>query len=345
MKVAACTLLFLSLVTPMHAETRVYILSGQSNASGYGVPSELTAPYNSPDANVKLWSSDVGSWTALSPVSNWFGSEISFGRDMAAAYPDDQICIIKYIGTSGFCDNWQLDPPGYCYTNLMATIDAAMAGLTAQNLSPVFSGFLWQHGESDATHSHDSAAAYQANLAEFIAMVRHDLDAADLQFAIGRKNLYWGGSGGDSGLVRAAQMTVPGIVGHASWFNTDDLPVYTDGVLQGHFNSAGLIELGHRYAQQFMAFPGDANLDGTVNGADLNIVLSNYNTAFTPGTAWGYGDFNGDGIVNGADLNTVLSNYNQSNGVTAAVPEPCTLTLFGIGAIGLLAYAWRRRRV
>ena len=56
-----------------------------------------------------------------------------------------------------------------------------------------------------------------------------------------------------------------------------------------------------------VALPGDANMDGMVNGADLNIVLSNYNMAGD----WSKGDFNGDGIVNGADLNIVLSRYNQ----------------------------------
>ena len=53
---------------------------------------------------------------------------------------------------------------------------------------------------------------------------------------------------------------------------------------------------------------GDANLDGTVNGADLNIVLANYNKT---GSIWYQGDFNYDGTVNGADLNIVLANYNQ----------------------------------
>ena len=87
-------------------------------------------------------------------------------------------------------------------------------------------------------------------------------------------------------------------------------------------------------------FPGDANGNGTVNGADLNIVLSNYNQS---GMTWSQGDFNGNGIVNGADLNTVLSNYNQGASVTAAVPEPSTLMLAAAGLAALLAYAWRRR--
>ena len=62
---------------------------------------------------------------------------------------------------------------------------------------------------------------------------------------------------------------------------------------------------------------GDANLDGTVNGGDLNTVLSNYNQT---GMYWSQGDFNYDGTVNGGDLNMVLSHYNQHVRASAA---PC----------------------
>ena len=53
---------------------------------------------------------------------------------------------------------------------------------------------------------------------------------------------------------------------------------------------------------------GDANLDGTVNGGDLNTVLAHYNQH---GVYWSQGDFNYDGTVNGGDLNIVLAHYNQ----------------------------------
>ena len=56
--------------------------------------------------------------------------------------------------------------------------------------------------------------------------------------------------------------------------------------------------------------PGDANLDNSVDGTDLNIVLSNYGT--TSGATWFTGDFSGDGQVDGTDLNIVLSNYGSS---------------------------------
>ena len=93
-----------------------------------------------------------------------------------------------------------------------------------------------------------------------------------------------------------------------------------------------------------MAGAGDTNDDGTVNGADLNTVLSNYNQT---GMDWAHRDFNGDGTVNGDDLNTVLSNYNQTLGVSSggvAVPEPSTLALLAAGLFGVAAYVWRKRK-
>jgi probable HAF family extracellular repeat protein len=93
------------------------------------------------------------------------------------------------------------------------------------------------------------------------------------------------------------------------------------------------------------ALPGDANLDKTVDGTDLNAVLSNYNQTVSSGIAgWKLGDFNGDGTVDGTDLNAVLSNYNQHVSSGAAVPEPSTLLLAVAGLAGLLACAWRRRK-
>ena len=91
--------------------------------------------------------------------------------------------------------------------------------------------------------------------------------------------------------------------------------------------------------------PGDADRNGTVNGADLNTVLSNFNKTVPAGAdGWALGDFEGNGTINGADLNIVLSNFNQVQSVGAAVPEPSTLLLAAAGLAGLLASAWRKRR-
>ena len=88
--------------------------------------------------------------------------------------------------------------------------------------------------------------------------------------------------------------------------------------------------------------PGDADGDGSVNGTDLNTVLSHYNQT---GADWIHGDFNHDGSVNGTDLNALLSHYNQSLGAsTAAVPEPSAIVMMLVGVLSLFGTAIRRRK-
>jgi autotransporter-associated beta strand protein len=106
---------------------------------------------------------------------------------------------------------------------------------------------------------------------------------------------------------------------------------------------------------------GDANLDGLVNGSDFNILAANFNQSIT---GWDQGDFNYDGLVNASDFNVLAANFNQgvsigsvsggdlaaldafavANGLslpTSSVPEPASMGLLAMGAIGILV---RRRR-
>lgn len=147
----------------------------------------------------------------------------------------------------------------------------------------------------------------------------------------------------DPGHTPAA--TVKGILtaSHAAGWASGRIYSSTVAADATHVQALGWRDDGAAVTVMYTLY-GDADLNGTVNGSDLNAVLSNYN-----GTArvWSDGDFNYDGTVDGSDLNTVLSNYNQSIGVRAAVPEPAAFVLIGIGALGLLGWVrqrWQRGR-
>ena len=94
------------------------------------------------------------------------------------------------------------------------------------------------------------------------------------------------------------------------------------------------------------ALPGDANLDGKVDINDLTIVLAHYNQT---GMTWTTGDFTGDGTVDINDLTIVLAHYNTRPSVRPPEPRPPCPSLrrrsyCSVGAVGLLACLWRRRK-
>ncbi len=77
----------------------------------------------------------------------------------------------------------------------------------------------------------------------------------------------------------------------------------------------------------YLALPGDANGDRSVDASDFNIWNSN---KFRSGTDWSTGDFTGDGVTDASDFN--VWNSNKFTSVLRSVPEPA----FGSILPGLL---------
>jgi hypothetical protein len=94
-------------------------------------------------------------------------------------------------------------------------------------------------------------------------------------------------------------------------------------------------------------YRGDTNLDGTLNAADFNAVLSGLTNSLT---GWQNGDINYDGTVNGTDWSLFLSAYNFvlggglpfSNDASPAgsIPEPTSAAIL---LAGTALFARRRR--
>jgi hypothetical protein len=93
---------------------------------------------------------------------------------------------------------------------------------------------------------------------------------------------------------------------------------------------------------------GDANLDGLFNSGDLVSVFTvgEYEDTTAGNSGWADGDWNGDAEFNSGDFVEAFSAGGYEAGPRpsiAAVPEPSTLAIFGIGA-ALLAIRRIRRR-
>ncbi|HSV14320.1 MAG TPA: PEP-CTERM sorting domain-containing protein, partial [Tepidisphaeraceae bacterium] len=127
-------------------------------------------------------------------------------------------------------------------------------------------------------------------------------------------------------------------------------------------HALGYITTGGTNFEIRYTLKGDANLSGNVDVGDLGALATSY--GITGGMSWANGDFNQDGTVNVADLGALATNYGTnlgtspslgggglsaaeplaqaaSSGGSAAVPEPTSLGLLSVAAVGLMG---RRRR-
>ncbi|MDZ4819796.1 MAG: PEP-CTERM sorting domain-containing protein [Planctomycetota bacterium] len=86
--------------------------------------------------------------------------------------------------------------------------------------------------------------------------------------------------------------------------------------------------------------PGDLNGDGFIGQDDLNLILGNWGENVTPGNSL-LGDPSQDGFVGQDDLNLVLGGWGRGN-APVPIPEPSSLVLMGLAAIGMVIHRIRR---
>ncbi len=257
----------------------VFLMGGQSNMSGSRFttePSDLPGSLQSPKTDVFLYSNvsrpqipqtfsqngDLAPYTHApsDPDLNFFGPEVSFGRDMADGLPSHNIALIKYAadGTSLFHD-WNPNPgsspsahgdEGYHYDQFQGTVSSGLTEI--QNLNGggntyEIAGMLWVQGEAD---QNNDRLDYESNLNTFIGDVRSEYGSnLPFFFSALSANQDFSGTTGD---VRADQDAVAAGDANAFLIQTDSFPVVTEGFGTVHYSSEGQRLLGEAFADQVL---------------------------------------------------------------------------------------------
>jgi len=290
--------------TPGHAADKpikAFILAGQSNMVGWGDSTEL--PDDLRDGNDRVLMFEQGKWQPLRPhqpanrgqkrvglTEFSFGPEIAFGHEMAKAWPDETIGIIKLSigGTSvlAWKPNWSKADAdrvgqgrhGPLYKKLITKVEAAKRGRDIEIV-----GFLWLQGGGDMKKV-DVAHEYLDNLKALVAAIRKDTGVAHLPFVFGSPRVEGipddvssfepttlpPGRPGAFVVVKAqfdAQTEIP----HSTMVILRDIEKHPKNV---HFNTAGQLKVGKMFARAFLEHVGEPKQKGRLGGKSPLQILA-----------------------------------------------------------------------
>lgn len=182
----------------------VYLIGGQSNATGQGYMANLSDTMIA-DKQVLLFHSGLPHLNSGLPPYTWqplhqasespdrFGPELSFGTVLKRLRPTANIAIIKHAhsGTNLFDDwnpaknNEDTLTQGVQYGEFIHTVNAGLDSLRKRGYHPVIKGMLWQQGESDADKGGAASKNYGQNLKYLIGRIRKQLHARNMVFVYG----------------------------------------------------------------------------------------------------------------------------------------------------------------
>lgn len=240
---------------------KVFLLGGQSNMVGQALTTGLPSALQSPQDDVLFYYRYKGNVTPLTtlrpnnggPNANGFGPEITFGRTIADAFPDEHFALIKMGGNgTSLYSSWDPTPEGPAqgttYVAFQNTVTDGLNALIAAGHTPQIVGMLWTQGEADGLADR-TTAQYQAELAEFIADIRTRY-GENLPFFLNRL------STGQRQLSIAQLTQIRTAQENVASADPFTYLIDADGLSQGdtvHFNAAGQMQLGERFGHAYIA--------------------------------------------------------------------------------------------
>ena len=221
-------------------ELDLFLLAGQSNMAGRGV---LDVQDQAPIEGVFALNKELA-WTPAVDPLHWDKpiAAVGLGRSFAAALKKygaaGQVGLIPaaFGGTS--LEEWK--PGGKLFTDAVLRAKAAAPAGRVR-------GILWHQGEAECGRE-ETARTYGARFAVIVAALRAELGAEDLPLVVGQLGGFYKGQ--FAPVVNEQLATAPLWVPRTGFVSSAGLGHKGDEV---HFDSAGLRELGRRYALAWMA--------------------------------------------------------------------------------------------
>ena len=246
---------------------KIILMAGQSNMGGNGLNEDLhnLAPeLIQPRTDIGLYrgtqpQSSIGIWRDLQPglgtgtlLSDRFGPELTFGRDLVEGRPDDNFMLIKTRGAgTSLALDWDPITPGPSWVVFVNTVNNALAAIDPDVFDPEIVGMIWMQGGRDAKDE-QMALAYEENLTNFIQAVRTQFGKPNLPFILEQLTSINTTQRPFLSVVAQAQFDVWTNTPNTGLVNTGDVSTWPGST---HFDSAGQLVVGTRFASEMLAVP------------------------------------------------------------------------------------------
>lgn len=232
----------------------LFVFAGQSNMLALGADvRDLPPDLAKPSAVAAVWDTQAHQWTDLEPPdAGNFGPEQSALPALARGLGGDVVAVKVAVGATSLATVWDPETEDGLYALMRDAITEALSTRLPGRGTPRLAGFFWMQGETDAQNP-VWAAAYAENLTHLIRTLRRDFSDPDLPVVVARiraddPTLQAGGA-----QVRQALDRVSRTLPMTRTVHTDDLRL-ADPV---HYDSAGTLTLGRRFAAAYLALAAD----------------------------------------------------------------------------------------
>ena len=250
---------------------RVFIFAGQSNMVGSDSNSEDISSFppfsglDQPQEDVRFSyclgrenKTKSDGWVSLQPVNKIVGPELSFAREVSRQIQAPLAIIKVAAGGTDLGGDWNPDNPrGFeLYPLALEHVRKSLKALEQQGIAYRLEGFMWHQGENDMFNK-TYMESYGANLQNFLASWRRDLDSPNLRFYIGElctKTIWGMDLRPRMYAISLGQKEVAANDPFADYVPTSHVGVKIGGGagLHYHYGTLGQLEHGVNYAEAYL---------------------------------------------------------------------------------------------